>query len=482
MRTKIVCLMSLIMGIWTTAGLSATIKGVVNDTMTKAPVDSVLVQLKGTSIKTYTDAAGKFTLNTATGILRQTPVLNNPRLRFSGASVIVYSADGSLILKKDHIDDPTMLFFGMPDGIYLVQVHQGGQLYSGRLLKMGNCFRVIGAEMGTGMAPVTESMNKVAATVTLVYSHKFYTGKEAAATEGDTSVTTKLRMWWPDATNTGVLGCYDSSLGRNLRYSDLTPVNSSQLGKGVGGSIDVDNTVIDKKDITGSIRVVANHVTIKRCRIVGDGYGGVAQAYTGTPGVTGLVVQDCEISGNGTNVLESGVYEGSSNPGITVLRCNISVINAGIHIAGNSFVQDNYIHDLDNSPGSHCTCIGAGNGPNTVLRHNTCKLQFPSSGAMANYTEFGAVDGFAIDNNWIDGGSYGLTLFLSTNYPTLKNVHVHNNTFARTFNRMCGSYGPVAWSTYTSQPGNTWTYNVWGPWTSNCVAGDPLMNDPVPHP
>jgi hypothetical protein len=355
----------------------ATIKGTVTDTLTTAPIDSALVQVKGTSIQTYTDSLGEFTINTSAGVLRQTPSPIFSLPKFSGASAAVYGADGSLLFKKDRAANPASLLSGMPDGVYLVKARQDGKNYSARLLKMDHYCGAIGGNTGPAMAP----LDKSGAAVTLVYSRRYYTAAEAVANEGDTGVAMKLRMWWPDSTTTGV------------------PAGNA-LTVYAGGTI-TDGAIIQNKDITNTLDFSASNVTIRNCKIhLSSGYFGILLRSG-----SGLLVEDCEIFS--TN--DSGLYTAIAGSNMTVRRCHIHGWENGLSVGSNVTVEDCYIHDPCTYFGAHVDGMEwGGSGNNSMVRHNHIIIRDETG--CVNITPWGGgtADNNTVRNNLFYGGTYSL--------------------------------------------------------------------------
>jgi hypothetical protein len=169
---------------------AVVIKGTVSDTLTAAKVESVLVTVKGTATQAYTNAQGVFTLNTTSNIRDHrvsVPALAWTALR--EAEIKVYDVNGTY-RETGRTNDLT----GLPDGIYLIETGENGQVYTGKMIKMHEQYQA-----GDFVCVAA----KAAAAVTLVYTHKYYNTKESAATEGDTGVITKIKLLPPGPATTG---------------------------------------------------------------------------------------------------------------------------------------------------------------------------------------------------------------------------------------------------------------------------------------
>ncbi|MCK9901283.1 fibronectin type III domain-containing protein [Glutamicibacter sp. V16R2B1] len=157
-----------------------------------------------------------------------------------------------------------------------------------------------------------------------------------------------------DATNTGVLGVYDSGLGRNLTYGDLTPYTGSI-------NLTTPGLTLYRQDIvltTSPLIIAAHNITLSQCRIrwpAGTSAPSVIRrAYTMIP--TGTQFIDCEIDGQGVP-RTAGVYPSGAAPssiitalwGYSFLRCNLHGTTDIFQPSGNAsgqpvYIQDSYLH------------------------------------------------------------------------------------------------------------------------------------------
>jgi hypothetical protein len=373
------------------ASQAAIISGVVTDILTGAPVDSALVQVKGTTVQAFTDAEGRFTLDTegATGIMARTEMQSIAAMGYPGmfAPVAVYRANGSV--------------YGADGSL---------------LLKTG-----IGEKASKPLA-------KASATVTLVYSHKYYTTEEAPADEGDENVSMQLTMWWPDETNTGV-----------QPGITLTPYD--------GGSIN-DGDVIENKEVVGTLDFSASNVTIRNCKIHSPGdIWGINQRSG-----TNLLVENCEIYSTSSQ----GELCGVSGSNITVRRCNIYNWENGMSVGSNVLVEDCYIHSPSTRAGAHNDGIQWGGGSDVIIRHN--HIDINDETGCINVGGGGSDGLWNIDiyYNLLNGGTYSIYLEGRDNHTPggIHEVRVIGNVWEKE----SYTYGPHAiMGTVT---GLTWEYNV----------------------
>jgi hypothetical protein len=411
-------------------GSAALIKGVLTDSLTRAPVDSALVQIKGTSAQTYTDTAGSFTLNTIAGIIFPTAAGSiSPSWR-SGGSITIFRSDGSVIAEKVHGSNPDALPSRLPDGLYFVKEMQSDHLYCRKMLQLNNHIRPVNLLMEHQSGRVVESLGKTSAAVTLVCSHKYYHALETPANDSDTNLSVRLSMWWPDSTNTGVPA-------------------GTVLTAYAGGAIN-SGAVIENKDITNTLAVSANNVTVRRCRIhLSDGYFGIQH----TSG-TNLLVEDCEICSDDP---VAGLYTGITGDNHSVRRCNIHGWENGLSVGSNVVVEDSYIHHPPtNRPGAHEDGMEWGAGSNVIIRHNHIDI-LDETGCVniGGQNSTGGIRNVSVLANLLNGGTYSIYLEGRADHTPggIQGVQVIGNVWEK------GSY---TYGTHTMDGDVTdiiWSYN-----------------------
>ncbi|NIX75681.1 right-handed parallel beta-helix repeat-containing protein [Microvirga terricola] len=207
---------------------------------------------------------------------------------------------------------------------------------------------------------------------------------------------------FPDASNTGVPAGVI-----------LTPSGGITVTKA--------GTVIEGLDIKGPVNIQAANVILKNCKITSSGYAPVNIK----SGLTGVVVQDCEINGTGSNNDGSHGIAGQG----TFLRNNIYNVENGINVQGNNTVIDgNYIHDLNASGAPHYDGVQIDGGvSNVTVTHNTVINNQPGVSAVMVDNYFGAVSNIKIDSNYLAGG--GFPLYSDGNFTgsAMTNVSFTNN-------------------------------------------------------
>ena len=207
---------------------------------------------------------------------------------------------------------------------------------------------------------------------------------------------------FPDATNTGV----PSGVTLTPYYGNLV--------------IDTPGAVIEGLDIQGNVIITADNVTLKNCKVTSSAFSVVSIS----SGVTGVVVQDCEINGLG----ETGNSRGIGGQG-TFLRNNIYNVENGINIEGsNTLIQGNYIHDLNASLAYGYDGIQILGGVSNITVSDNTIINSQSGTAVRIVNDYGAVDGVIVDNNMLSGGDFAvLSEEKSSNSGQITGVQFTNN-------------------------------------------------------
>ena len=205
------------------------------------------------------------------------------------------------------------------------------------------------------------------------------------------------------------------------------------------------NTVIDSKDVTGSLIIRAKNVVIRNSKIHDD-----------PTAVAGINVED---SGSAT-ITDSEIYNfqvGIVYNNWTAIRINMHDITFdGMKMASNAQLRNSWIHNPRPSADAHWDGVQVQSGvTNTVIQGNF----IDATGASANSALFLCPDlgpstngPLTVTGNWLDGGNYTLNVLDGANKTYyIANISVTNNRFGHG-----GRYGP----TYVNVP-VTWTGNVW---------------------
>ncbi|MEH2475594.1 hypothetical protein V1281_003231 [Nitrobacteraceae bacterium AZCC 2161] len=186
---------------------------------------------------------------------------------------------------------------------------------------------------------------------------------------------------WPDETNTGVPA-----------DTKLEPSGDLVITKA--------GTVITGLDILGTVQINAPNVTLKNCKVTAANWSVVKIA----PGVTGAVIQNCEINGRGRSGADGSC--GINGQG-TFLNNNIYNVENGINLTGSSVIQGNYIHGLL-APGSpHYDGIQIDGGVSDVnISHNTVINDQGGVSTIMIDNGFGAISNILVENNRLIGGGF----------------------------------------------------------------------------
>jgi len=214
----------------------------------------------------------------------------------------------------------------------------------------------------------------------------------------------------------------------------------------------VDNTVFENKSVTGQITVDANNVTIRNCVVNTTDYFGIRIM----PGVTGTVIEDCEIYASGN------YYTGIAAQDAIIRRVNIHDFENGLAVGSNVLVQDSYIHDLYYSATTHVDGIEWGSsGSNTTIDHN--RIVIGGDTGTVNITPYsgGTASNNTVSNNLFSGGTYSLYI-RGDGGGTVDGVNVFNNVWVKN----SYAYGPysivsatnITWSNNKLDDGTVVTY------------------------
>ena len=203
--------------------------------------------------------------------------------------------------------------------------------------------------------------------------------------------------------------------------------------------IRTDGAVVEGIDLTGTIFVAANNVTIRNVRlrwpagaIAGPGdYAMIALDRNHS----GLQVEDCDISGGGE------VYKAVSAWSVAVRRCNLHDIGHGVETGTNFVVEDNWIHDTtDGGKGWHVDGVIVSAGSNGVIRHNRIVLNDAGTTATVGlWAELGPVSNILVENNLLAGGSY--SIYATSVTDPMTGVRFLNNRLSTVMHPRVGLWG-----------------------------------------
>jgi hypothetical protein len=194
--------------------------------------------------------------------------------------------------------------------------------------------------------------------------------------------------------------CFATGPADALGYPNTTTTGvpaGVTLASSGGLVINTPGVVIQNLNITGQVVINAPNVMLLNCKITSTAYAVVLIKQ----GVTGAVVQNCEIDNQGAG------GQGIAGQGKFIAN-NIHDCADGINVRGsNTLIQDNYIHNMRGTSDSHLDGIQADGGfSNLTIRHNTVINEAGQTSALMLDNYWGAIDNVVIDNNLLVGGGY----------------------------------------------------------------------------
>ena len=221
-------------------------------------------------------------------------------------------------------------------------------------------------------------------------------------------------MTYPNATNTGV------QAGVNLT------THSGQLTLSTAGQ------VVSGLIITGGVQITASNVTLKDCIIEVPNSANWNVGIAG--GLTGVVLQNCEIVGAGTSgpLGSYGIYvEGNSQ--VTINAVNIHDVGQGLVLNdGQVTLENSYIHDLNAGSGTHYEDVGYFGAAKSStfslnIQNNTLINQHNQTAAVFLQNYFGGLNNIKVNNNVLVGGDYTIYVDGSASSAPVSNVSITNN-------------------------------------------------------
>lgn len=252
----------------------------------------------------------------------------------------------------------------------------------------------------------------------------------------DPSLGFPLKAGYPDHTNTGI-----------PLTTALTVLPYGYRNFKVG-------QVVEGIEVWGQLLVSYDNVTVKNCRVFGDGYHAL---YVQVP-AQNCTVQDCYVRNyaltEGANAITAAR---------TTLRCDVAVCDNGVlpqgSVSGAGLVQDCFFHGFAVPPGSvgdpHYDGIEVDGGGYMTFRHNTILLNQSQTSTVQLNNYLADCSDILVDDNYLAGGGYTVALRQFFTY-TIKRISFTNNKLVR------GLYGYWDIQVGTVPPNETptWTGNV----------------------
>lgn len=229
-------------------------------------------------------------------------------------------------------------------------------------------------------------------------------------------------------------------------------------------TVNTDGMVISRWDITGSLDIYANNVTVIDSRVTSDNWWGI-NLRSGFSGLRILHTTISAVPGKGPD--NGGVDYAVSNMGTSTIEvgwCDVSIFGDALSM-GQGNLHDNYVHDVTpfkNLGGEwqHTNAVisDGGNTGGLTIRHNTLlnptPLQHGASGSIGLFADTGSVVNVTVRDNWLAGGAYALY----AGGEGASGIKVTGNIFSTQYHPGSGGYGPVAaWNKGGS--GNVWSEN-----------------------
>lgn len=221
--------------------------------------------------------------------------------------------------------------------------------------------------------------------------------------------------WWAD----GFI------LGTTMPTPSNTGVPAGTALRAVTGDVQVTQSgvLLEGLDISGFLRIRANNVWVRNCRIRGGvGTAGTFRAFVdvNSTAYSGTVLERCSI---GTAIADGGTPTvdsyGPTGSGFSLIRCCVRGVVDGLNTQGHDIaVWGNYLETvtLPNDPrqgggASHSDGIQAAFGTRWDIRGNYLTVEPTGTANAASAMLFspyaGDIRDVVVDSNWIVGDSTG---------------------------------------------------------------------------
>lgn len=210
---------------------------------------------------------------------------------------------------------------------------------------------------------------------------------------------------WPDETNTGPKG-------------DLAPSGTLTITE--------PGKIVEGVDVTGTVSIQANDVTLRRCRVKSSS----AVVVTIGDDIKGARIEDCEISGTGTPDAV-GIY----GP-VSLFRSSVHDVQVAMELFGSDLtIADSYLWGLKPSEGSFHGIKADGDLRNITIRHNVIINDHDVTSAVMIDNYRGPVDGVTVDGNILAGGGFCIYSDGEQTAERVTGVRITNNRMRK------GQYG-----------------------------------------
>lgn len=260
---------------------------------------------------------------------------------------------------------------------------------------------------------------------------------------------------WPGPFNTGVAAGTTMSM-----YTGPTTISSS-------------NTIVDGKQINGSLIINAQNVTIKNSLISYSGSGGGGSGAIKILSGASAIIDRVEINGNGA--VHTCIWHEGSSATITYVKCHdiedgvFSWAATGNASSGNNLTMENsYVYNLNATESNgHWDGYQTEGAANITLRHNTFRTLPEGTSAIAFWNSHKTTDNVLVEDNLIKGG--GFSIYAHDYNPSetspvggysVTNARFLNNKFSNVDSGCVGAYG--VWYFRSSLPYQGGPTGNWG--------------------
>lgn len=185
-------------------------------------------------------------------------------------------------------------------------------------------------------------------------------------------------------------------------------------------TVTTNGAIISGLEIHGTLRIEADNVIVRDCKIVDyGGFNGILIP----DGNTGAVVEYCDIIGPINGISGTGIFRFN----------DFSHVENGVNVYGPSMINDNYIHDMSGTPEAHFDGIEINGGGGTSIIHNTIINDNDQTSAIMMDNYFGGIHGIVIDGNYLAGGGY--TVYVDDRFTntTIDDIQITNNYLGQGF-------------------------------------------------
>jgi hypothetical protein len=243
-------------------------------------------------------------------------------------------------------------------------------------------------------------------------------------------------------------------------HGALTPASGAVV-------LDKPGEVYQNVDLSGSILVSADDVTIHNVRVTADGGDGI-KIYSGDPNVAvdGTTITDTTVRGasqTSGGALADGVLNASGNTHTIAQR--MYIYNSGsTDWNGPGAVSDSYLSVDTFVSGAHDEAIYEGGGDDGIqATHDTMLNTQPQTAVVDNGSDYGPAAHDAVRNCILAGGGYVIYGGYGQGYPLpVDGPHIVGNRFVRS---PYGGFFPKGGSAGVSASINPstidWSGNYW---------------------